>query len=210
MALIKENMPTMDGQTMNSSSIGQRLRLFLTTNRIAVSKFADACEIPARSMHNYLSGKTNPGAEHLARMGDHGVDLNWLLTGKMPQLLTLSLGHVEGMKPVSGIVAADRELATLLMKEAVDVVDAQIRGNPELVAKLGAYGVVLSIWSAFSCYATTFNGLEGRLERARREGWKVADLVPMIASQIRERVEASLSDASKAIVSGKWADHACA
>jgi hypothetical protein len=139
-------------------------------------------------------------------MGDHGVDLNWLLTGEMPQLLTFSLGHFEGMKPVSGIVAADRELATLLMKEAVDLVDAQIRGNPELVAKLGAYGVVLSIWSAFSCYATAFNGLEDQLEKARREGWKVEELVPMITSQIRERVEAALSDAAKAIVSGKWTD----
>ncbi len=71
--------------------VSQRLQDLITITiqtqfpgrKVQTSDFADLCGIPDTSLRNYLSGKSIPGGENLARIATAtGVSIDWLLTGR--------------------------------------------------------------------------------------------------------------------------------
>ncbi|MGE5402542.1 MAG: helix-turn-helix domain-containing protein, partial [Ignavibacteriales bacterium] len=62
--------------------VGKRLKLF-AINYGGVTKLAQALEISGPNLSgSYISGKSVPGGELIARLMELGCDIDWLLTGK--------------------------------------------------------------------------------------------------------------------------------
>jgi len=48
---------------------------------MSIRQLADQAEIGYRTLQDYVSGKTAPGAEQLSKIGRLGVSIDWILTG---------------------------------------------------------------------------------------------------------------------------------
>ena len=63
-------------------TLGTRLRDAIVARGHTLAAFAAETKIPYRTLQNYLADNRKPGAEHLAKMLDAGIDMTWLLTGR--------------------------------------------------------------------------------------------------------------------------------
>ena len=59
------------------------MRGFLAFAGLSIRDFSRETGVPYRTLQDYLADKRLPGAAHLGRMARAGIDLNWLLTGKL-------------------------------------------------------------------------------------------------------------------------------
>lgn len=62
--------------------IGTNLRAFAVESFGSVAELAHSLKIKPQSLHKYLTGERQPGAEMIAKLIGIGCDANWLLTGK--------------------------------------------------------------------------------------------------------------------------------
>jgi transcriptional regulator with XRE-family HTH domain len=168
-------------------SLGDRLQQFLTMNRVSVRDFAARAGIPSRTLYDYLRGERKPGADHLAAMSKAGVDLEWLLTGEQAPRLTFDFKEYSSLRPISGVALADRELNALLIRLAIERVDAHLREHPDLMGKLGVIGVLASVWSLYSAFAAAAEAFSDQFEQARRDDWEVDRLAAMITTPMKGR-----------------------
>lgn len=64
-------------------SIKERIRDVINAQNMTVKGFAEAMDIPIRTLHNYLGGEREPSAEFLIKLSNKlNVNLNWLLLNK--------------------------------------------------------------------------------------------------------------------------------
>ena len=64
------------------TTIGARLRSAISGQGYTLAAFAAESSIPYRTLQNYVADKRKPGADHLAKMLEAGVDMSWLLMGR--------------------------------------------------------------------------------------------------------------------------------
>ena len=64
-------------------SINKRLKMVIEDNGMSIKEFSELCDIPYRSIQNYLLGERNIGADALKKVCTRlGININWLLTGE--------------------------------------------------------------------------------------------------------------------------------
>lgn len=95
--------------------------MLLSELGLSIKEVSEACDIPYRTLQNYLRGEREPSAKALAAIGTHlGVSLDWLLTGDGP----MKKGAAQNTGKVAEEVTAymsTRERALLdLFKELSD------------------------------------------------------------------------------------------
>lgn len=61
--------------------IGERIRVFAKKKYGTLKKLADAMNISPQQLHQYISGKREPGSKILIKLLKLGCDINWLLGG---------------------------------------------------------------------------------------------------------------------------------
>lgn len=61
--------------------IGGRIRLFAKRKYGTLKKLAEAMGISPQQLHQYISGKREPGSKILLKLLKLGCDINWLLSG---------------------------------------------------------------------------------------------------------------------------------
>ncbi len=61
--------------------IGGRIRFFAKRKYGTLKKLAEAMEISPQQLHQYISGKREPGSKILLKLLKLGCDINWLLSG---------------------------------------------------------------------------------------------------------------------------------
>lgn len=61
--------------------IGGRIRLFAKRKYGTLKKLAEAMGISPQQLHQYISGKREPGSRILIKLLKLGCDINWLLSG---------------------------------------------------------------------------------------------------------------------------------
>ncbi len=61
--------------------IGGRIRLFAKRKYGTLKKLAEAMDISPQQLHQYISGKREPGSRILLKLLKLGCDINWLLSG---------------------------------------------------------------------------------------------------------------------------------
>ncbi|EDS5484650.1 helix-turn-helix domain-containing protein [Salmonella enterica subsp. enterica] len=65
------------------SSISGRLKTVLDNQSLSITDAAAKCEIPYRSLQNYLRGEREPKVDALISISTRlGVSIDWLLTGR--------------------------------------------------------------------------------------------------------------------------------
>ena len=114
------------------TALGDRLRMWLEFRGISLRTFSDETGVPYATLQNYLSGKRSPGADHLARIGAGGIDLNWLLR------------KVRDTTTFAEVAEADVSFRRALAEQALRLVDVAQQIRVEKGFKpLGAVGCVL-------------------------------------------------------------------
>lgn len=64
-------------------NISKRLNQLIELNQLTIKDFAERCDIPYRSMYNYVRSEREPNLEALSKMSKtFNVDLNWLILGE--------------------------------------------------------------------------------------------------------------------------------
>lgn len=64
-------------------SINLRLKKVLESKGLKIKEMSEVCDIPYRTLQNYLLGEREPSAKALSTIGTQlGVSLDWLLTGE--------------------------------------------------------------------------------------------------------------------------------
>ncbi|EAM4263992.1 XRE family transcriptional regulator [Salmonella enterica] len=75
--------------------ISERLKIVLDNQSLSITDAAAKCEIPYRSLQNYLRGEREPKVDALISISTRlGVSIDWLLTGRGTMYITSN--QVEG------------------------------------------------------------------------------------------------------------------
>lgn len=165
-------------------SIGSRLRSLIDGQGVTIRAFSERCEIPYRTLQEYLVDKSKPGTDHLKRLAVAGVNINWLLTGsmetKMQELPILNL------KYMSGIAFEWRDLGKHLLwnAEALMLQDFydQVKNNPDLGPKSFAEPIYEPIFSLFSLWAKVAEeDRREQIQRLRKDGWTAKEVAELIS-----------------------------
>jgi hypothetical protein len=159
---------------MPHATLGERLRLFIMTRRLSIKDFAGHCGVPYRTIQEYLVDKRKPGADHLGRMAQCGLDVNWLLTGNVGGMMR---DIFENLPEIHGPLAAHPEMARHAMLRCFDAMDAHAR---EVQALTPLRSQVYGAFSLFDGVVKVFSRDEERINRLVDEGWAPAELVDFI------------------------------
>ena len=63
-------------------NISERINLLIDAQNLTIKDFAEHCDIPYRSMYNYVRSEREPSLEALTKISQaFQVNLNWLLLG---------------------------------------------------------------------------------------------------------------------------------
>ncbi len=179
---------------MGVMSLGKRLRMYIDVHGMTVRDFSRHFGIPYRSVHEYLSNKRRPSAEHLENMARCGIDITWLVLGQARASITYDFtGYCDRIKPISGIFAADEKLSQYFLNDAIKVVDHIMMENPNLVKEMGLVGCLASAVSIWGTYAEAINNISDYVVEARKSGRSADDLgsevVKLLGPFIRERLQ---------------------
>lgn len=167
-------------------SLGQRLRLYIDVNGITVRAFSERSGIPYRSVHEYLSDKRKPSADHLENMARLGVDIAWLLTGEKRASLTFDFtGYADHIEKVSGIVAADDDLSRYFLNDAVQIVDRWMIDHPNSAPSMGLFGWIASVVSLWGLYANAAEGISDKIIASRKNGLSAEEVGEQITTMLR-------------------------
>lgn len=67
-------------------SFDKRLRSVIESKGLNLKEAAELCQIPYRTLQNYLLGQREPGAKNLLLIRTHlGISIDWLLSGETPE-----------------------------------------------------------------------------------------------------------------------------
>jgi transcriptional regulator with XRE-family HTH domain len=100
--------------------IDKRLRQVLDERKLSIKEVAESCEIPYRTLQNYLLGEREPNARALTTIGTRlGISIDWLLTGSDPGTRGAAPNTEPAASPAAEISPRERALLTLF-KELSD------------------------------------------------------------------------------------------
>jgi transcriptional regulator with XRE-family HTH domain len=88
------------------SGVAARLSRLLAFRGLSIRQLSADAGVPYRTLQDYIGGKRKPGADHLVKLAEVGVDIHWLLTGGRP---SLPRGLSEG-DLAAGLLASDPQL----------------------------------------------------------------------------------------------------
>lgn len=93
-------------------SISDRLKFVLEKQGLNITDAATKCDIPYRSMQNYLRSERDPNIEALIKIQTHlGISMDWLLTGE---------GPMQRQAPNPEATLSSQEAAVLAMFRSLD------------------------------------------------------------------------------------------
>ena len=105
------NNKSQDGVTQ--LNISDRINLLINAQNLTIKDFADHCDIPYRSMYNYLRNERVPSLEALAKISQtFNVNLNWLLLGE---------GEIEKTLPIQELSVTEKVLISSYRQMPNDV-----------------------------------------------------------------------------------------
>ncbi|ECA8970984.1 XRE family transcriptional regulator [Salmonella enterica subsp. enterica serovar Omuna] len=110
-------------------NIKERLKKILADKALSITDAAAQCDIPYRSLQNYLRGEREPNAEALISIGTHlGINIDWLLTGRGMMYLT---EHTDVVTEQPEYSHSDLKLLELLNQLEPDVRKDLLRSAEE-------------------------------------------------------------------------------
>lgn len=163
--------------------VGQRLRLFIRAQGMSFREFERASGVPYKTLQQYLAGRRYPGGEHLARMAEVGLDINWLLTGRTPGDIWF---RFHDAKPMPDILGAFPALNTIFLEKSIQIIDdvhareAKRLGKPFLIGSL-----LRSVWDAFSVFGRALDGHSEKVVELAELGWPPEKVAQMFIDPIR-------------------------
>lgn len=104
--------------------LSNRLRHYVAWQGVSLTTFAATTGIPYRSLQDYVAGKRLPSGEQLIRLHEAGIDLNWLLTGKLTIRTFPDIGEENG--DGADLLGADPVLLGRIIDHCLDLADALI------------------------------------------------------------------------------------
>lgn len=105
-------------------SASKRLRAVLDLRGLSIKDAAELCEIPYRTLQNYLLDERDPNAKSLVAIGTKlGISIDWLLTGDGPMQRGEEVSTPTQQASISSEISP-REQAILELFRALDE-DAQ-------------------------------------------------------------------------------------
>lgn len=172
-------------------TVGLRLRWLLELEGRSIKELSEASGIPYRTLQQYLSDNRKPGADHMVRFADAGIDLHWLLLGQEEASLKLLFPRME---PIDGPLAADSKLAVVFLDEAMKAVD---EFHDDYVRKskkpLHLDILMTGVWSVFSLYDNLLKNISEQIINKRKEGWPGEDIAQFVlSSPVRDEVRSRL------------------
>lgn len=66
-----------------AGSIGDRLRRFIAYNGMTIRELSYRSGIPYRTLQDHITDLRSPGVQHLLKLAAIGIDVHWLVTGKV-------------------------------------------------------------------------------------------------------------------------------
>lgn len=114
------------GEIANISTIGGRLRAFVAWRGFSLRAFSEQTGIPYRTLQKYVANVAAPGAEHLARISNAGVEMNWLVTGEIASDYAKGL-KVDFARPGVALFCADVNLFKEILGRAIDLAAAYVK-----------------------------------------------------------------------------------
>lgn len=117
----KDGVVARSYQNSTESPLAARLRVVVNLMSRNQREFAEQVGMPYRTLQDYLAGRSKPGADHLARMAERGVDVYWLLTGRTRLPLFGETGEIG--KPNAGYVLANTALVKGLWQKGIEKTD---------------------------------------------------------------------------------------
>ena len=118
-------------------TIAGRLRRFLDYRHDRITDFTQRSGLPYRSVLKYLAGQSTPSAEALARFALAGVNVHWLLTGKVAPLWPTDGREYEADDMP---FLADQEFCGLALEEALLVTEKQFEKFYSDTSRMNHYG----------------------------------------------------------------------
>ena len=82
---------------MSDDSIGQRLRMAIDDAGYSMRSFAQAADLPYRSVQSYASDQQKPGTDALLKIRESlGISIDWLLCGKKKPKFEVAVPRPDG------------------------------------------------------------------------------------------------------------------
>jgi transcriptional regulator with XRE-family HTH domain len=179
----------------HQSSIGSRLRRFLAFAGLSIREFSKLAGIPYGTIQGYLADIRAPGAEHLAKMADVGLDLHWLVTGKLRPPIRLDYPSEDWPEVAEKVGAFGPELRTALFDLAFDLAE-QFSGRFQ--SRHDRALTVREAFSAFAFFHLTVMRWACQLVPLLTAASKTAPRVNEIRSRIAAAVTPDLDPAAEA------------
>ena len=172
-------------------SIGKRLRWLMKIEGSSIKDLSERCQIPYRTIQQYLSDKRKPGADHLKKIAEAGIDLHWLLLGyDEPSIKVVC----PGCENITGPLAADSLLANHFFEEAFDAVDEWHQNHIHNGgAALDIKTILMGVWAVFFLYDDLLSKIEDQLIFARQHGMPVENIAQIVlTSPVKDEVRRRL------------------
>lgn len=112
--------------------------------------FAKRTGIPYRTLQDYAAEKRAPGADHLRRIAEAGIDVHWLLTGKFRPPVRLDYDSEDWPDIAEKIGAQSKEMIGELFDLSLDLAEG-FRSR-----YLERHGKSLSVREAFSVFSVYY------------------------------------------------------
>ena len=108
------------------NSVHGRLRQFIVENSRNLRQFSTKCDIPYRTLQDYLAGNIVPGGENLIKMSTvFRMSINWLLTGEGQ--MYIPVGGATGVYEAQGSYLKGRHPQVKKIAEMVEDMDEEGR-----------------------------------------------------------------------------------
>lgn len=181
--------------------MARRLRFAIALRGLSIRDFSDLAQIPYRTMQDYLAGISKPGADQLAKLSAAGIDLNWLLTGRVPSILN-SGETTEGLESSLDLFGADARLLEALLNSSYRLADQfaarrAASGGGSLTAKESQLVVAQYFTAMLRVAANMGSHLEELLKRGVPAATVIGVLETAVGERSDEKVETALKAASK-------------
>ena len=145
---------------------GARLREAIVARGRTLAAFAQEANIPYRTLQTYLSDHGKPGAEHLTRLLEAGIDVSWLLTGRVGPSVTeqsalraLSGGDAEFARALQAVCLAHALMPAAERAQFAQALDLLTRSVMVPLIRSGrGLGVPVDLVDPRTLYGTLTDG----------------------------------------------------
>lgn len=167
--------------------LADRLRRYIAFNGMTIREFEKTSGIPYRTLQDYLSDKRKPGADHLTRLAEIGVDVNWLLTGKLRDTILRGTVNNSLGEEDTNIVGADTELLLGIIDKAHELTERFKKVYSDKTEKELDVRTILGILAEYTrAMLTTAAAMAKNLEELREKGVSRDIVIDILSSPFGE------------------------